>query len=152
VRRPPFGAAFVVTVTRVSDFNEQVIDAYRASGGVIDEGPLAGQELLLLTHKGARTGTIRTNPLGYYDDAGTPVLFASLMGAPSNPQWFHNVVANPDVAVELGGEVFSATARVVEGAEREALWASVVEDKPFLVEHQARAGGRGIPLIRLERS
>ena len=101
-------------------------------------GPLAGVPLLLITHKGARTGKIRTNPLGYYDDVGTPVLFASGMGSPAHPQWVHNLRANPNVAVELLGEAFSATAREVEGAEREALWARVIEEKPFLVEHQAK--------------
>jgi deazaflavin-dependent oxidoreductase (nitroreductase family) len=136
----------------VSDFNEQVIDAYRSSRGQITEGPLAGQQLLLLTHRGARTGRVRTTPLGWFEDLdGTPVLFASLMGAPKHPQWFHNVVANPQVAVELGDEAFSAIARVVEGAEREQLWSRVTESKPFLVEHQSRTGGRVIPLIRLER-
>jgi deazaflavin-dependent oxidoreductase (nitroreductase family) len=134
----------------VTDFNQQVIDALRANEGVLTDGPLAGQQLLLITHKGARTGTIRTTPLGYYDDLGTPVLFASLLGGPRHPQWFHNLVANPNVAVELGGEAFSATARVVEGKERDALWARVIEEKPFLVEHQAKAEPRQIPLIRLE--
>lgn len=136
---------------RVSDFNEQVIDEYRSTGGRLS-GPLAGQQVLLLTHKGARTGTVRTTPLGYYDDVGTPVLFASSMGAPKDPQWVHNLRANPDVAVELGDDAFSATARIVQGAERDALWARVIEEKPFLVAHQASAGDREIPLIRLERS
>jgi deazaflavin-dependent oxidoreductase (nitroreductase family) len=134
----------------VSDFNEQVIDEFRASGGRIADGPLAGQQLLLLTHRGARTGAVRTTPLGYYDDVGTPVVFASMMGAPKHPQWFHNLVANPDVAVELGDDAFAATARVVEGKEREGLWARVIEEKGFLVAHQASAGDRQIPLIRLE--
>ena len=78
------------------------------------------------------------------------MLFASSMGAPKDPQWVHNLRANPDVAVELNGETFAATARIVEGKEREALWARVIEEKPFLVEHQERANPRQIPLIRLE--
>ena len=133
----------------MSDFNEQVIDEYRANGGELS-GPLAGQDVLLLTHKGARTGKIRTTPLGYYDDVGTPVIFASMMGAPKHPQWYFNVVANPDVAVELGDTQFAATARVVEGAEREGLWARVIEEKHFLAAHQLQTGGREIPLIRLD--
>jgi deazaflavin-dependent oxidoreductase (nitroreductase family) len=134
----------------VSDFNEQGIDEYRANDGVLT-GPLAGQQVLLVTHKGARTGTVRTTPLGYYDDFGTPVVFASGMGAPRHPQWVFNLREFPNVAVELNGDAFSATAREVEGKEREALWARVIEEKPFLVAHEAKTGGRVIPLIRLEQ-
>ena len=134
----------------MSDFNEQVIDEYRANDGALT-GPLAGQQLLLLTHKGARTGTVRTTPLGYYDDVGTPVVFASGMGAPSHPQWVFNLREFPNVAVELNGDAFSTVAREVEGMERDALWARVIEAKPFLVDHQAKTGGRVIPLIRLEQ-
>jgi deazaflavin-dependent oxidoreductase (nitroreductase family) len=133
----------------VSDFNEVVIDEYRSTGGKLS-GPLAGQQVLLVTHKGARTGKIRTTPLGYYDDFGTPVVFASAMGAPKHPQWYFNLSANPDVAVEIGDTQFAATARVVGGAEREALWARVIEEKHFLAAHQMQTGGREIPLIRLE--
>jgi deazaflavin-dependent oxidoreductase (nitroreductase family) len=134
----------------VSDFNEQVIDEYRANDGALT-GPLAGHQVLLLTHKGARTGIVRTTPLGYYDDVGTPVVFASGMGSPRHPQWVFNLREFPNVAVELGGDAFSAVAREVEGAERDALWARVIEEKPFLVAHQAQTGGRLIPLIRLEQ-
>jgi deazaflavin-dependent oxidoreductase (nitroreductase family) len=131
------------------DLNEQVIDEYRATGGDL-RGPLAGQQVLLVTHKGARSGAIRTTPLGYYDDFGTPVVFASMMGAPKHPQWYFNLVANPDVAVELGDGMFAARARVVDGKEREGLWSRVVEEKHFLAAHQLQTGGREIPLIRLE--
>jgi len=134
----------------VSDFNEQVIDEYRATDGVLS-GPLAGQQVLLLTHRGARTGKVRTTPLGYFDDFGTPVVFASGMGAPKHPQWVFNLREFPNVAVELGGDAFSAVAREVAGKEREALWARVIEEKPFLVSHQEKTGGRMIPLIRLEQ-
>jgi deazaflavin-dependent oxidoreductase (nitroreductase family) len=133
----------------VSDFNEAVIDEYRATGGQLT-GALAGQQVLLLTHRGARTGSVRTTPLGYYDDVGTPVVFASLLGAPRHPQWYFNLLANPAVAVELGDDAFAATARVVEGKEREGLWERIVQAKPFLGAHQESTGGRVIPLIRLE--
>ena len=131
------------------DFNAAVIDEYRATGGRLS-GALANQQVLLVTHKGARTGKIRTTPLGYYDDFGTPVVFASMMGAPKHPQWYFNLLANPDVAVELGSDMFSARARIVEGAERAGLWARVIEEKHFLAAHQLQTGGREIPLIRLE--
>jgi deazaflavin-dependent oxidoreductase (nitroreductase family) len=133
----------------VTDFDEAVIVESRERGGELT-GALAGQQVLLLTHKGARTGKVRTTPLGYYDDFGVPVVFASMMGAPTHPQWYFNVVANPDVAVELGSDAFAARARVVEGPERDALWERVVAEKHFLGAHQAQTGGRVIPLIRLE--
>lgn len=135
----------------MTDFNAEVIEEFRANGGKVG-GPLQGQDLLLLTHVGAKTGTVRTNPLGWFDDDGVPVLFASLMGGPKHPQWFHNLVANPDVTVELGDDHFAARARVVEGNERDALWERTVVWKAFLVDHQAKTGGRVIPLIRLERA
>ena len=131
------------------DFNEQVIDEFRTNGGSVG-GPLAGQDLVLVTMTGARTGRIRTVPLGFYDDGGTAVLFASGMGASKHPQWYFNLLANPNVAVERGADHYAATARVVEGVEREGLWSRVIQAKPFLVAHQAAAHPRDIPLIRLE--
>jgi deazaflavin-dependent oxidoreductase (nitroreductase family) len=100
--------------------------------------------------QGAKSGRIRPVPLGYYDDAGTPVVFASAMGSPKHPQWYFNLLANPHVAVELGDAQFAATARVTEGAEYEGLWERVVAEKHFLGAHQAAAHPRRIPLIRLE--
>jgi deazaflavin-dependent oxidoreductase (nitroreductase family) len=131
------------------DYNEQVIDEFRTNRGKVG-GPLAGQDLVLVTMTGARTGRIRTVPLGYYDDVGTAVVFASAMGAPTHPHWYFNLVANPNVAVERRDAQYAATARVVEGVEREALWSRVVEEKAFLAAHQAAAHPREIPLIRLE--
>ena len=135
----------------VSDFDEQVIDEFRSNGGKVG-GPLAGQDLVLVTMTGARTGRVRTVPLGFYDDAGTAVVFASAMGAAEHPQWYFNLVANPNVAVERGTDAYAATARVVEGVEREGLWSRLVEEKPFLAAHQAAAHPREIPLIRLEET
>ena len=133
----------------VTDFNEQVIEEFRANGGKVG-GPLAGQQVLLVTMTGARTGQVRTVPLGYFDDDGTPVVFASSMGAPAHPQWYFNLKANPDVAVEIGTSQMAARARVVEGDERAALWERIIVAKPFLVAHQAAAHPREIPLVRLE--
>ena len=141
---------FAFTVRPMAeDLNEQIIDEFRANGGKVG-GPLAGQHVLLVTMSGARTGRIRTVPLGYYDDAGTPVVFASSMGASKHPQWYFNLRANPNVAVEIGDSQHAARARIVEGDEHEALWARVIQEKPFLVAHQAAAHPRTIPLIRLE--
>jgi len=133
----------------VTDWNEQVIEEFRANRGKLG-GPLAGQDLVLLTMQGARTGRVRTVPLGCFDDDGTAVVFASSMGAPAHPQWYFNLLANPDVVVERGGEQYPARARAVDGDEHDELWARVIEAKPFLVAHQAAAHPRRIPLIRLE--
>jgi deazaflavin-dependent oxidoreductase (nitroreductase family) len=135
----------------VAGYNASVIEEFRANGGRVG-GPLNGQDVLLVTHRGARTGRERTNPLGFFDDGGTPVVFGSSMGAPTDPQWAHNLRANPDVVVEVGAGSFRARAREVVGDERTALWARLVEAKPFLADHEAKAAGRLIPLFRLERS
>jgi deazaflavin-dependent oxidoreductase (nitroreductase family) len=135
---------------KMSDFNNDVIKEFRANAGILG-GPLAGVPVLLVTHRGARTGAVRTNPLGYYEDGDRLILYASNMGAAQNPAWFHNVVANPKVTVELGADTFEAQAHVLSGEEREAAWKRVVAARPFLVEHQQMAGDREIPLVALTR-
>lgn len=133
----------------MSDFNAEVISEFRATGGAVG-GALQGVPLVLVTHRGARSGVERTTPLGYYDDGDRLILFASNMGAPRAPAWFHNMRLNPRVTVELGRETFEADATVLEGDTRTDAWDRVVAARPFLVEHQRRAG-REIPLIALDR-
>lgn len=134
----------------MSDFNADVIGEFRANGGAVG-GPLTGVPLVLVTHRGARTGVTRTTPLGYYDDGDRLLLFASNMGAPRHPDWLHNLAASPRVTVELGEEVFEAEASVLSGTARDAAWERVIAARPFLVEHQQRAGRR-IPLVALHRA
>lgn len=135
-------------------FNRQVTGRFRAQRGtglLGDELPFNADSLLLLTHAGARSGTRRTNPLGYlYLDGGRLFVVASFMGAPADPDWYRNVVAHPEVTVELGAETFEATASVPEGEEYEELFAEAREQWPFLEEHEERAG-RAIPLVELRR-
>src|SRR2546428_13770032 len=84
------------------DWNSGIIEEFRANEGRV-AGPFEGRTLLLLHHKGARTGTLRVNPLAYQALAdGTWAIFASKGGAPTNPDWYHNLRANPDAVVELG--------------------------------------------------
>lgn len=130
-------------------YNEQVIREFRANGGEVG-GPLEGTPLLLLTTTGAKSGRPHTTPLGYVSDGERLVVFASVLGAPNNPAWYHNVVANPQVTVETGDGAFDATAVVAEGAERDRLWELAVGSYPFLEDHQAKTTRR-IPLIALER-
>lgn len=133
-----------------NDFNQQIITEFRANGGKVG-GPFAGGHLLLLTTTGARSGQPRTIPLGYATDGNRIVIIASYNGAPSHPDWYHNLVANPTATVEMGTEKFQARAMVIEGEERERLWNRLAEQMPFLVEHQ-RKTTRQIPLVALERT
>lgn len=128
-------------------FNAEVIEEFRANGGSVG-GALAGVPLLLVTHRGARTGVVRTTPLGYYDDGDRLILFASNMGASRHPDWYHNIAADPHVTIEVGGKAFEAEASVLTGSDRDAAWERVVAARPFLVEHQDKAR-RQIPLIAI---
>jgi deazaflavin-dependent oxidoreductase (nitroreductase family) len=136
--------------TDINAMNRQVIEQFRASGGKVVEGRFSGANLLLLTTQGARTGATRVNPLMYYRDGERPVIFASRRGGPHNPAWYHNLVANPDVTVEIGSEKYGARALVASGEERRRIWDDAARAHPFLNEHQANTR-RQIPVIVLER-
>lgn len=133
----------------MGDVNAEVIAEFRANGGSVG-GLLAGVPLLLLTHRGARTGVARTTPLGYCEDGQRLILFASNRGAARTPDWYHNITADPHVTIELGGETFGAEASVLTGSDRDAAWQRAVAARPFLAEHQEKAG-REIPLIAVRR-
>ena len=98
-----------------ADFTTQLISAFRANAGVLTSGPFAGRNLLLLTTTGARTGLPRTTPLAFSRDGEDYVVIASKGGAPTHPAWYHNLIANPVVTLEVGAETFQATARVAVG-------------------------------------
>ena len=104
------------------DFNNRVIEDFRANRGQITSGPFKGGSLLLLTTRGAKTGRERTHPLAYTRDGDNVFVIASKGGAPTNPDWYRNLRANPMVIVELGPERFAANARVTKGAERRRLY------------------------------
>jgi deazaflavin-dependent oxidoreductase (nitroreductase family) len=110
----------------------------------------ANAPLLLLTHKGAKSGTERTNPLVYSRDGDRLVIIASKGGSPTHPAWFHNLVANPEVTVELPQEKFRARAVVTEGEERDRLFRQQADLMPNFDEYQ-RNTERVIPVIVLER-
>ncbi|MBB1252025.1 nitroreductase/quinone reductase family protein [Streptomyces alkaliterrae] len=135
-------------------FNSKVVERFRArrgSGPLGDDLPFNADGLLLLTHTGARTGTRRTNPLGHLElDGGRLFVVASFMGAPRHPDWYHNVLAHPEVEVELGGEHFPALASEAAAEEHPRLYAEALSWWPFLEDHQRRAGRR-IPLVELRR-
>ena len=136
-------------MTSVNDFNRDLVDEFRTSGGKVT-GPFERAPLLLLTHTGAKSGTQRTNPLVYTRDGDDIVIIASKGGAPAHPHWYLNVVANPVVTVELPGESFDARARVAEGAERDRLFRAQADAMPNFDEYQTKTD-RLIPVVVLER-
>jgi len=136
-------------MTNPSDYNQRLIEEFRANGGTVT-GTFAGRPLLLLTTTGARSGERRTTPLVYSRDGDRYVIIASMGGAPKHPAWFHNVVANPEVTLEVGTETFVARAAVAEGAERDRLYAAQAEMMPAFNDYAARTT-RVIPVVVLER-
>jgi deazaflavin-dependent oxidoreductase (nitroreductase family) len=132
------------------DFNSRIIREFRANGGEVG-GPFAGAPLLLLTSTGAKTGAQRTNPVMYLADGQRLIVFASKSGAPTNPHWYHNLVANPAATVEVGTERFGVTATVLTGAERDEMYERQSALYPGFAEYQAGTG-RTIPVIALARA
>ncbi|MFC5801371.1 nitroreductase/quinone reductase family protein [Streptomyces formicae] len=132
-----------------NDFNQQIIDEFRANGGSVG-GPFEGGRLLLLTTTGARSGARHTTPLAYLPDgAGRVLVIASAGGAPKHPDWFRNLVARPRATVEAGVFTYEAEAVVLEGAERDAAFARAVEGNPGWADYQARTE-RVIPVVALD--
>ncbi len=131
------------------DYNRQIIAEFRANGGKVG-GQLANAPLLLLTTSGAKSGEPRIAPLGYWEEDGRYIVLASMMGAPHHPAWYHNLVAHPDVTVEVGSERFSARASATTGPEYDRLAAWIGARTPLLADHQSRTA-RQIPIVVLER-
>ena len=132
-----------------NDFNRSIIEEFRANGGIV-RGPFDGATLLLLTTTGAKSGRRGTTPLVYSKDGDRLVIMASKAGAPTNPAWYHNVLAHPTVTVEVGTESFDARATVITGAERDRLYAQHAEKNPGFLEYQKKTT-RVIPVVTLER-
>jgi deazaflavin-dependent oxidoreductase (nitroreductase family) len=133
----------------VTDFNTKIIEEFRANGGRVG-GPFAGGTLLLLHHFGARTGTERVSPLAYLKAGDSYAVFASFAGRPEHPQWFRNLLAHPDVTVEVGTETVKVRARVAGAAERAPIWARQKEAMPGFAEYEVKAAPREIPVVLLD--
>lgn len=131
-------------------FNRPVIEEFRANNGAVS-GMFAGMPMVLLTTTGAKSGQPRTSPLAYTTDGDRIVIIASKGGAPTNPDWYRNLVANPLVTVELPGETYRAHARVAEGEERDRLFRAMGAQMPNFEEYQ-RNTPRTIPVVVLERA
>ena len=133
--------------TAPADFNAQVIEEFHANDGRVG-GMFEGMPLLLLHHTGAKSGTSRINPLAYLPDEDRYVIFASKAGAPTNPDWYHNLKAHPDVKIEVGNETIDVLATEAEGEERERLFRAQVERSPQFAEYEQKTD-RVIPVIVL---
>ncbi len=133
----------------MNDFNRQVIEEFRANGGKVG-GNFEGAQLLLLQTTGAKSGQPRIAPLVYRAEADGLVIAASKAGAPTNPDWFHNIRANPKVHVEVGPEEFDGTARILEGAERDQQWERHKAELPGFADYEA-ATDRVIPMVLITR-
>ncbi len=132
------------------EINKNVIAEFRANEGVCG-GMFEGAPMMLLTMTGAKSGRELTSPLVYSTDGDDMVIIASMGGAPNNPQWFHNLVAHPDVTVEVGTDKYVATAVQTEGDERDRLYTAQAEQMPQFAEYAKNAAPRVIPVFRLVR-
>jgi deazaflavin-dependent oxidoreductase (nitroreductase family) len=130
-----------------ADFNASVIAEFRANEGRVG-GPFAGMPLLLLHHTGAKSGAERINPLAYLADDGRYAIFASRGGSPTNPDWYHNLKAHPNVRIEVGTDTLDVVATEATGAERDRLYAIQEERVPQFAEYEANTE-RTIPVIVL---
>lgn len=137
--------------TSMNDWNQQITNEFRANEGRVG-GVFEGARMILIHHIGAKSGTERVTPLVYFpEDDGTMVIVASKAGAPTNPDWYHNITANPRFDVEVGTERFAVMAQEIVGDERDEIWKRVVAERAGFGEYQSKTT-RKIPLLRLIRS
>ncbi|MFI7616939.1 nitroreductase/quinone reductase family protein [Nonomuraea terrae] len=131
----------------MADVNQQVIEEFRANGGEVG-GRFAHAPLVLLTTKGAKTGRPHTTPAVYLRDGERVLVFATNAGADTHPAWYHNLLADPEVTVELGGQRLTARAAPLEGEERDRMYARQAALDPAFAAYQERTG-RVIPVVAL---
>ena len=131
-----------------NDWNRQTIEAFRANQGQVG-GMWEGRPLLLLTTTGAKSGQRRTTPVMYLREGNRLFVFASKGGAPTNPDWYHNLLAHPDATVEIGDQTYQAIAKPVAGEERDQIYARWAQRYPQFQEYQEKTS-RNIPVIELD--
>ena len=132
----------------MSDWNDAIIEEFRSNEGRVG-GRFHLVPLLLLHHRGARTGIERVNPLAYHKLDGAYAVFGSKGGAPTNPDWYHNLVANPRARIEVGTATLDVVARVAQGQERERIWELQKRINPGFADYEQRTKRR-IPVVILE--
>ncbi len=140
----------MTSVNEQNDRNAQIVAEFRANGGRVG-GRFENATLLLLHTTGAKSGKERVTPLVCLADGGRLLIFASKAGAPTHPDWYHNLVAHPRVTIEVGAETYEATASTLEGEERDRIYAIQAERSPIFAEYQQKAGDRAIPVVALHR-
>ena len=141
-------------MSEFDDMNREVVAEFRSNQGVVDTaagGYFKGKPMLILHTTGAKTGAERANPLMYLDEGDRRFVFASKGGAPDNPDWYHNLKANPGVTVEMGTESYPATASVITGPERDRIYAEQVAAFPQFGEYEQKTT-RKIPVVALDRA
>lgn len=131
------------------EFNERIINEFRENKGVVG-APFEGAPLLLLTTTGSKTGMLRTTPLVYLADGDRYVIIASKGGAPENPSWYNNIVAGGEVSIEVGTEKFEVQPEIIEGKERDELYARQEVLMPGFKDYRLNTS-RIIPVIALTR-
>ena len=131
-----------------NDWNAKIISEFRANAGKLG-GSFEGAPVLLLHTTGAKTGQERVNPMMYRRVGDSYAVFASKAGAPTNPDWYHNLVANPAVRAEIGTQTLDLVARVTDSAEREPIWAAQKADYPGFADYETKTS-RQIPVVILE--
>jgi deazaflavin-dependent oxidoreductase (nitroreductase family) len=131
-----------------AELNREVIEEFRANSGKVG-GQFAGAALILLHHRGAKSGRNYVTPLTYSKDGDRIVVIASKAGAPDNPSWYYNLIAHPDISLEIGNEHLKARAVVLTGEERERLFDAQAQQIPMFNEYRKKTL-RLIPVIALE--
>jgi deazaflavin-dependent oxidoreductase (nitroreductase family) len=137
-------------VSSPGDYNQRIIDEFRANGGKPPSWT-GTSPLLLLHHRGAKSATERVNPVAYLDDDGRYVIFASKGGAPTNPAWYHNLKVHPDTTIEVGSDTVAVTAGEANGEQRERLFSAQAQRSPQFAEYQQKSD-RVIPVLILTPS
>ena len=133
----------------MSDWNQQIIDEFRMNGGRVG-GNFEGAPLLLLHHLGRKSGTERVSPMMYRPVGDDLAVFASKAGANTHPDWYLNLLAHPDVEVEVGTEKVAVRARDLPADERDPIWEKQKQDYPGFADYESKTS-RTIPVVLLER-
>lgn len=136
-------------VSDMADFNTAIIEEFRANGGQVG-GPFEGTPLVLLTTRGAKSGKVHVNPVAYRSEGDRLFVFASKAGAPTNPDWYYNLKAHPAITIEVGAETIEVTATVLEGEERDRIYAEQANQYDAFRQYQAGTD-RIIPVVALDR-
>jgi len=132
---------------KFKEVNADVVAEYRANAGRLTTA-FSGAPILLLNHRGAKTATPYTSPLAFTRDGARYVIIASMGGAPVDPQWYRNVVAHPDVTIEVGADTIAVDAQVATGDERLRLYRAQADEIPNFDDYQSRTA-REIPVVVL---